>query len=102
MNITITERSGVLMHTKTPNVTIQGNITAMRYRNNAIQSVLLLHIRANLGMMLARDYAPCHAAISTIVMGLANNVQKLTRPAKSLDLNPIDHMLKHKVRAQPL
>ena len=29
----------------------------MRYRNDVIRSVLLLHIRANLGMMLARDYA---------------------------------------------
>jgi len=39
-------RSSVLMHTKTPNVTIQGNMTAMRYRNDVIRSVLL-HIRAN-------------------------------------------------------
>ena len=35
--------------------TIQGNITAMRYRNGFIRSVLFLHIRVNLGMMLARD-----------------------------------------------
>ena len=34
--------------------TIQGNITAMRYRNGFIRSVLL-RIRANLVMMLARD-----------------------------------------------
>ena len=104
VNITITERSGVLMHTKTPNVTIQGNITAMRYRNNAIRSVLLLHIRANLSMMLVRDYAACHAARGTLVMIVAN-MQTLRWPANSLYLNPIDHMLdllKHKVRAQPL
>jgi len=41
------------MHNKTPTVTIQGNITALRYRNDVIGSVLL-HIRANLGMMLSR------------------------------------------------
>ena len=31
------------------------------YRNYVIRSVLLLHIRAILGMRLARDYALCHA-----------------------------------------
>jgi len=57
-------------------------------------SVLVLHVRANLGMMLARDYASCHAARSTLLMSVANNLQKLTLPAKSLDLIPIDH-IKH-------
>ena len=63
------------MHTKTPSVIVQGNITAVRYRNDVIWSVLL-HIRANLGMMLARDYASCHSARSTLVLLLANNMQK--------------------------
>ena len=52
------------------------------FRNDVIRSVLL-HIRDNLGMMLARDNASCHAA-------------------RSLDLNPIDHLLdllERKVRA---
>ena len=77
----------------------------MRYRNYVIRSVLLLHIRANVGMMLARYYASCHAARSTLVMIVSNNMQKLRWPAKGLDLNPIDHLLdllKRKVRAQPL
>ena len=55
--------------------------------------------------MLARDYVSCHTAKSTLVMLVANNVQNLRWPAKSLNLNPIDHLLdllKHKVRAQPL
>ena len=69
-------RSNVFMHTKTPSVTIQGNITATRYRDDVIRLVLL-HIRAKLGMMLARDYASCHAARSTLVMSVANNMQKL-------------------------
>ena len=75
----------------------------MRYRNNVIRSVLLLHILANLGMMLARDYASCHAARNTLVMLEANNVQTFRWPANSF--NPIDHLLdllKRKVRAQPL
>ena len=78
--ISITERAPFHAHK---------NITAMRYRNNAIRSVLLVHNRANLGMMLARDYVSCHAARSTLVMIVANNVQKLRWPAKRLDLNPI-------------
>jgi len=68
-------------------------------------AILLLHIRAYLGMMLARDYASCHAARSTLVMLVANNVQTLRLPAKSLDLNPIDHLLdqlNRKVRTQPV
>ena len=79
------------MHTKITRVTIQGNVTAMRYRNDVIRSVRLLHIRAYLGMMLARDYASCRVARSTLVMSVTNNVLNIRWPAKSLDLNPIDH-----------
>ena len=86
-------RSSVFMHAKTPSVTIKGNITAVRYRNDVIRSVLFLHICVNVGMMLDRDYASCHAVSSTLVMSVANNVQQLRWPAKSLDLNPIDHLL---------
>ena len=68
--------SNVFMHTKTPSVTIQGNITAMRYRNDINWSVLPLHIRTNLDMMLAQDYASCHVARSTPAMLVANNVRK--------------------------
>jgi len=52
---------------KTPSVTIQGNITAMKSRNDVIRSVLL-HVRSNLGMMLVRNYTSCRAARSTLVM----------------------------------
>ena len=67
----------------TPSVTIQGYITAMRYRNDVIRSVLLLHIRTNLGMMLARNYASCQTARSTLAMLVANNMQKLKWPANT-------------------
>jgi len=76
------------MHMKTASVTIAGNINAMRYRTDVILLVLLLHICDNLRMLLA----PCHAARSTLVMVVANNVQQ-TWPAQSLDLNPINHLL---------
>ena len=68
-------------------------------------SLGLLHICANLVMMLARDYTPCHAARNTLVVCVANNVQKLIWPAKALELNCIDHLLdllKRTVCTQPL
>ena len=64
-------RSSVFMHRKTSSVTIKGNITPMRYLNDVIRSVLL-HINANIGMMLTQDYASCHAARNTLVMLVAN------------------------------
>ena len=76
-------RISVVVHTNTPSVATQGNLTAIRYRNDVIQSVLL-HIRANLGMVLARDYTSCHAARSTLVMSVANNVQKLSGSSRVL------------------
>ena len=65
----------VFMHPKNPSVTIQGKVTAVKYQNDVILSVFLLHIRANLVMMLARDYASCHAARSILVTLVSNNVQ---------------------------
>jgi len=59
----------------------------MRYQNDVIRLVLL-HIRANLGMILTLH----------VTRLVPNNVQKLRWPAKSLDLNPIN-LLKRKVRA---
>ena len=53
----------------------------------------------------ARDYASCHMARNTLVIFLANNVQNLRLPAKSLNLNFIDHLLdllKRKACAQQL
>ena len=78
------------------------NITATRYRTDVIWSVLLLHIRASLSMMLARDYPSCHATKSTLVILVANNVHTLRWHVTHV--NPIDHLLylKRKVRAQSL
>ena len=56
-------------------------------------------------MILARDYALCHADKSTLVMRVTKTVQNLRWPTKSLDLNPIDHLLdllQRKVHTQPL
>jgi len=44
-------------------------------------------------MMLARDYASFYTARSTLVMLVANTVQQLRWPAKSLDLNEMQGSL---------
>ena len=65
----------------------------IKYGENKYNALKRFHVR--FGLMLARAYALCHVARSTLVM-LA---------AKSLDLNPIDKLLdqlKRKVRTQPL
>ena len=74
-------RSSLFIQRKTPSV----NITAMRYQNDVMRSVLP-HILNILGKMLAQVYASCHAA-------------------RSNACSPIDHLLdllKRKVCAQPL
>ena len=105
-NIKYGENKQSRTHTKTPSVTIQGNITAMRSRNGVIRSVFLLHIRANIAMILARDNASCHVARSTMTCNACSKQRAKNQMAcKSLNFNPIDHLLYLlicKVRAQPL
>ena len=77
------------MHAKTPRVIIQGNITAMRYRNDVIRSVLLHRIRANLGRLLAWQYASYHTTRSTLVTLVANNVHTLRWLQKFKSYRPL-------------
>ena len=72
----------------------------MKYRNDVIRQFFFFI--SDLDMMLAWDNASCDVATNTLVMLVANNVQKLRWPAKSLDLNPVDpllDLLNRKVRA---
>ena len=59
--------SSLYIHTKTACVTTLGNLTVMSYWNDIVGSFFLLHIRANFGIMLARDYTSCQAARCTLV-----------------------------------
>ena len=72
------------------------------YGNDSIRSVLLLHIRANLGMILAMTRGLMHT--SNECSKQRANIQMACK--KSLKyLNPIDHLfdlLKRKARAQSL
>ena len=74
----------------------------MRYRNDVIRLVFLLHICANLGMMLARDYASCHVARSTVTFNVCSKQRAKNSDGlqKVLNLNPIDHLLVGPIKAQ--
>ena len=93
--------AGISMHTKTPIVRLQGAVNAVRYQNDILLPLVIPHIRANRGMILAQDNATCYSARTTHQFLRAYNVRLLDWSAKSQDLNPIEHvwdLLKRRVR----
>ena len=86
---------------KSPIVRLQGAVNAVRYQNDILLPLVIPHIRANRGMILAQNNAPCHSARTTQQLLRANNVRLLDWPAKSRDLNPIEYvcdLFKRRVR----
>lgn len=83
---------GISLHTKTALVTVQGRLNARAYQNQIVRPHIVPHVRANRGMILAQDNAPCHVARTTAQLLRASNVRVLPWPARSPDLNPIEHI----------
>ena len=97
--------SGVSQHHRTELVVIAGNLNAVRYR----EDILLLHVvpflQAHPDLTLQHDNATSHTARSVCDFQEDRNVSVLPWPAKSPDLNPVEHvwdLLDRRVRARDI
>ena len=73
-------------------VTVNGNLTAIGYRDNIIGSVILPYLRQGNADVLQYEKARPHGARVTRDFLRQNNVQVLNWPARSPDLSPIEHL----------
>lgn len=94
--------AGICHGRKTPLIFIDGNLTAVRYRDNVLTQVVLPFVRRH-NVVFQQDNARAHVARICIDYLVANNVNVLPWPAYSPDLSPIEHLwdiLDRKVRAR--
>ncbi|CDQ67876.1 unnamed protein product [Oncorhynchus mykiss] len=95
---------GVTQHHRTELVVIAGNLYAVSYR----EDILLPHVpflQAHPDITLQPDNATSHTARSVLDFLQDRNVSVLPKPAKSPDLNPIEHvwdLLDRRVRARAI
>lgn len=76
---------------RTDLVHVQGNLTAVRYRDEILQRHLIPAIDVR-RQMFQHDNARPHTARVTVDYLAQNNVPVLPWPSKSPDLNPIEHL----------
>ena len=72
-------------------VHVPGNITAVRYRDEIIQPHLM-HVIGQERELFQQDNARPHTARVAMDYLEQNNINVLSWPSKSLDLNPIEHL----------
>ena len=96
---------GVSLQHRTDLVVIAGNLNAVRYREDILLPHVAPFLQAHPDMTLQQDNATSHTAHSVCDFLQDRNVSVLPWPAKSLDLNPIEHvwdLLDRRVRARAI
>ena len=96
---------GVSQHHRTEPVVIAGNLNAVRYREDILLPHVVPFLQAHPDMTLQHDNATSHTARSVQDFLQDRNVSVLPWPAKSPDLNPIDHVwdqLDRRLRARAI
>lgn len=89
---TIMVWAGICLGGRTDLVWIQGNMTALKYRDEVLEPVILPH-RQQMGenFQLMHDNARPHTARIVTSWLQQHDIQALDWPAQSPDLNPIEH-----------
>ncbi|GFU91474.1 transposable element Tc3 transposase [Trichonephila clavipes] len=71
----------------------KGFVTAQRYRNEVLEPYVHLFQGAVVpDFIFMDDNAPCHRVVLIDDFFEAENIQRMSRPANSPDLNPIEHV----------
>ena len=99
--------AGAVCHSikRTELVVIAGNVNAVHYREDILPPHVVPFLQAHPDMTLQHDNASSHTGRSVWDFLQDRNVSVLPWPAKSLDLNPIEHvwdLLDRRVRARAI
>ena len=73
-------------------IKLNGNLTAVRYQHEVLDTEVIPLFRKHRGMQLLHDGAPGHLARATTAYLNANNVNVVDFPLKSPDLNIIENI----------